>query len=60
MAEYFKIDGGIPSPPIALEGSKALRAVKVSLKDISMEECEPSGEVKGSEDGVSEVMLNAD
>ena len=58
MEENFIIDGKIPSPPIAVEGSWALRAVKVSVKDISMEECEPSGQIKVSGDGVSEVTIN--
>ena len=60
MAENFKTDGGIPSPPIALDGSRASSAAKVLLKEISMEDSEYSEDVKVLKEGELEVTLNTE
>ena len=44
MGECFRITGGMPSPPIALEGSNEARPMNVSLREMLTEEREPSGQ----------------
>ena len=56
VAAYFKMTGGIQSPPIALEGSRVDRAKKVSSRVILIEQREQSGTEEVLRDGVSELV----
>ena len=44
MAECFRITGGMPSPPIALEESNQARPMNVTLRETLIDEREPSGQ----------------
>ena len=48
LAECFKMMGGMPSPPIALEGSREIRTEKVS--SIEIESREPFQEMTSQKD----------
>ena len=63
LEEQWRKMGKMSIPPNAFEGSRAHRAVKVSLNNkvhVSIEEVNPAGKVKVSGEGVSEVTLNTD
>ena len=50
VAECFNMMGGIPSPPIALEGPREVRAEKVSWIEIeSRETCQEMADLKDLE-----------
>ena len=51
--------GGIPSPPIAFEGSKESKALKVSSREISIDDRVFSRDVERSEE-VSETVLKTE
>ena len=56
----LRMMGGMPSPPMALEGSSEVRAVKVSSKEMLIEQRELSGKDKVSSVKVSALPLKTE